>query len=65
MNSANILMDGVWITYKPLDGIDPTFTPSQLHICAALYAQAISQGKTELEAHSIAEAYVFKLISTN
>lgn len=64
MSSANILMNGEWITYTPLDGIDPTFTPSQLHKCAAIYAHAISEGKSQLEAHCMAEAHVFSVLTS-
>lgn len=54
-----VFFNGEWIGYKPLEGIDPTFTESDYRCGAVAYATALQEGKTVFEAHCSAEAFMF------
>lgn len=60
MEPIYVLWDGQWISYTPLQGMDPSFSKSALQIAAAVYAKALAEGKGQLEAHQAAEAAAFK-----
>jgi hypothetical protein len=58
--SVQIMMNGKWVVYTPLEGIDPTFTSHQLYIGGLVYVHSLEQGKPYLEAHCAAEAAMFQ-----
>jgi hypothetical protein len=54
-----VFLNGKWIGYSPLEGIDPSFTESKLRVGAVAYAMALSEGKNQLDAHCSAESVIF------
>ena len=54
------LINGQWIKYIPLEGVDSSFTESAFMIGAIAYGNAILAGKPILEAHNKAEAAMFE-----
>lgn len=54
------LINGQWIKYIPLEGVDSSFTETAFRIGAIAYAESVMAGEPILEAHNKAEAAMFE-----
>ena len=48
--------------YKPRPGLDPTFGQQTISVGALMYAYALSEGKTEENAHEYAERRMYEYV---
>lgn len=55
-----VLIDGSWITWKPLPGLHINMGQVSYRIAAYVYAQKKLEGVPELRAHQCAEKALFE-----
>lgn len=56
------LVEGRIVVWKPLPGLDPGLGERALQIGAAAFGRALSQGKSESEAHQDAERVMYQSV---
>lgn len=53
-------INGQWVAYVPLEGVDTSFTDSAFRIGAIAYAESVMAGEPVFQAHNKAEAAMFE-----
>ena len=55
-----VFLDGSWIVWKPLPGLDINMGKVSFRIAACVYAQKVKGGMSEYKAHQLAEQVLFE-----
>lgn len=60
MESIPVFWNGILYVWKPYPGLDPSLMSKHLLIGARMYAQCISEGMSERDAHIAAEKVAYE-----